>query len=127
MEVAEALLRQSVMAGLGNVYKSEVCFACRVNPFRKIATLTDAEVACLIATARKFMAANVSDSSGEGIVTHRSLRRTTRRAHPGQRLWVYARRGEPCRSCGTTLEARKQGRDARVTFWCPNCQPARRF
>lgn len=122
MEVAEALLRQHVMAGLGNVYKSEVCFACRVNPFRKVATLTDADITCLIRTSRKFMAANVSDTSGSQIVTYTGFRRTTRRADPGERLWVYARRGSPCRRCGTSIESRKQGRDARVTFWCPNCQ-----
>lgn len=122
MEVAEALLRQHVMAGLGNVYKSEVCFACRVNPFRKVATLTDADITCLIRTSRKFMAANVSDTSGSQIVTYTGFRRTTRRADPRERLWVYARRGSPCGRCGTSIESRKQGRDARVTFWCPNCQ-----
>jgi endonuclease-8 len=123
LEIAEALLTQSVMAGLGNVYKSEVCFACRVNPFRKVATLTDAEVNCLVQTARKFMVANASDTSDESIVTYGGLRRTTRRSEPGQRLWVYARRGGGCRRCGTPIESRKQGRDARVTFWCPSCQP----
>jgi endonuclease-8 len=125
LEIAEMLLTQSVMAGLGNVYKSEVCFACRVNPFRKVATLTDAEVNCLVQTARKFMVANASDTSDESIVTYGGLRRTTRRPEPGQRLWVYARRGGGCRRCGTPIESRKQGRDARVTFWCPSCQPER--
>jgi endonuclease-8 len=122
MQIAEALLRQSLMAGLGNVYKSEVCFACRVNPFRKVATLSDAELSCLIETAREFMAANVSGTVGEGIVTYSELRRTTRSSLPGERLWVYARRGQPCRRCGTPIESPKQGWGARVTFWCPNCQ-----
>ena len=122
MEVAEGLLRQHVIAGLGNVYKSEVCFACRVNPFRKISTLSDAEIACLLSTARKFMQANVSDTSGSSIVTYTGFRRTTRRADPGQRLWVYGRAGQPCRRCGNSIQSRKQGRDARMTFWCPECQ-----
>lgn len=122
MEVAEALLRQNVMAGLGNVYKSEVCFACRVNPFRLVSALSDVDIDCLVSTARKFMTANVSDTSGEQIVTYTGLRRTTRRAHAGERLWVYGRHGEPCRRCKTPIQSRKQGRDARITFWCPNCQ-----
>jgi endonuclease-8 len=113
---------ESVMAGLGNVYKSEVCFVCRVNPFRKVATLIDAEVSCLIDNARQLMASNASDTSGEAIVTYTGLRRTTGRTNPGERLWVYARRGQLCRRCGTPIESRKQGRDARVTFWCPTCQ-----
>lgn len=122
VEVAEALLNQRVMAGIGNVYKSEVCFACRVNPFRKVATLREEEFKCLLATARRFVASNVSDTSGAAIVTYTGLRRTTRRADPGERLWVYGRRGEPCRRCGTPIESRKQGPSARVTFWCPKCQ-----
>jgi endonuclease-8 len=123
MEIAEALLRQGVMAGLGNVYKSEVCFACRVNPFRHVASLNSAEMECLISTARKFMRANVTDTSGDQIVTYTGFRRTTRRADPTERLWVYGRDGKPCRRCGTPILSRKQGRDARVTFWCPACQP----
>lgn len=122
MEIADALLRQDVLAGLGNVYKSEVCFACRANPFRKVATLTHEEVSCLIATARKFMAANVRDTSGAAIVTYTGFRRTTRRANPGERLWVYGRAGEPCRRCRTPIQNRKQGPAARVTFWCSACQ-----
>jgi endonuclease-8 len=39
-----------------------------------------------------------------------------------ENLWVYGRRGKPCRRCGATIESRKQGLDARTTFWCPNCQ-----
>jgi endonuclease-8 len=122
LEVGEALLKQSLMAGIGNVYKSEISFACGVNPFRKVATLTDDEVNCLVANARKFLLANVSESSGEGIVTYTGLRRTTRRSDPGERLWVYGRRNEPCRKCGSLIRSYKQGVDARTTFWCPNCQ-----
>ena len=48
---------------------------------------------------------------------------TTRRADPSERLWVYHRRGEPCRICGTAIQAFKQGLEARTSFWCPKCQP----
>ena len=123
LEAGEALLRQRIVAGMGNVYKSEVCFACGVNPFTKMGSVTDEQLHCLIATARKFIAANVTDASGEGIVTYTGFRRTTGRANPSDRLWVYGRRGKPCRKCGAPIDSRKQGLDARVTFWCPRCQP----
>jgi endonuclease VIII len=122
-ETGVALLTQSLLAGIGNVYKSEVCFACGVNPFRQVATLTKDEIACLVSTARKFLLANVTENSGDGIVTYSGMRRTTGRSDPSERLWVYHRRGEPCRRCGMVIESRKQGIDARTTFWCPGCQP----
>jgi endonuclease-8 len=122
LEVAEALLSQSLMAGAGNVYKSEICFACAVHPFRKVSSLSEAELRCLVETARKFLSANVTESAGDGITTYTGLRRTTRRASPGDRLWVYGRAGEPCRKCGASIERKKQGRDARSTFYCPKCQ-----
>lgn len=124
LTVGEALLRQSLLAGIGNVYKSEICFACRVNPFRKVDSLSAAEMSCLVSTAQKFLRANVSETSGDQIVTYTGFRRTTRRANPSERLWVYGRRGQPCRECGTPLHSQKQGIEARVTFWCPSCQPA---
>lgn len=123
MEIADALLSQRVLAGIGNVFKSEVCFASRVNPFRKVASLSDDELATLLTTARKFLKANVVDGAADRIVTYSGMRRTTRRANPEESLWVYGRGGRPCRRCGTPIEMRKQGLDARVTFWCPNCQP----
>jgi len=124
--VGEALLSQSIMAGLGNVFKSEVCFACGVNPFRRVHTLTDEELLCLVNTARKFLLANVTDSSGNQITTYTGIRSTTGRANEQERLWVYGRRGEPCRNCATPIESRKQGEDARTTFWCPACQAIER-
>ena len=124
MEVGEALLRQSIVAGLGNVFKSEVCFAGGVNPFRLVKGVSDAELVSLMRHARRFLKSNVSDSSGGKIVTYTGMRRTTGRANESQRLWVYKRAGEPCRNCGTPIVSRKQGMDARITFWCPRCQPA---
>jgi endonuclease-8 len=125
LQVGEALLTQSLMAGLGNVYKSEVCFACGVNPFQRMDNLTANQLACLVATARKFLLANVNETSGAQITTYTGMRRTTGRADSEERLWVYQRRNESCRNCGTLIESRKQGDDARVTFWCPTCQPIR--
>ena len=123
LEVGEALLRQSLVAGMGNVFKSEVCFASGVNPFRRWGSLSEEEAGALMGNARKFLLSNVTDAAGDAIVTYTGMRRTTGRANPSDRLWVYKRRGEPCRRCGTAIESRKQGEDARTTFWCPRCQP----
>ena len=122
-EIGEALLNQTVVAGIGNVYKSEICFACGVNPFRLVESLSMAETMCLMTTAREFMQANVTSASGDRVATYKGMRRTTRYSDPAEALWVYRRRGDPCRKCGTPIEARKQGLDARTTFWCPVCQP----
>jgi endonuclease VIII len=119
--IASALLNQRVMAGIGNVYKSEVLFACRVNPFVAVADLTDDQLRCLIATARKFLQANVTEGLA-AMTTYMGFRRTTRRDSRGERLWVYGRAGEPCRRCGTAIGIDKRGRDARLTYWCGTCQ-----
>jgi endonuclease-8 len=123
LPVGEALLKQSIMAGLGNVFKSEVCFACGVNPFRLVSELNSKELSCLAETARKFLIANVTSTSGDQITTYTGMRRITGRSNSEERLWVYGRRGEQCRTCGTPIESRKQGEDARTSFWCPQCQP----
>jgi endonuclease VIII len=122
-ELGDVLLRQRLLAGIGNVFKSEVCFVTGLNPFRKVGTLSEAEVHEVIAVARKQLAANVLEDAGDRIVTWRGAgRRTTRDSDPKQSLWVYGRAGEPCRKCGTPIESRLQGADARITFWCPQCQ-----
>lgn len=119
--IADALLNQRVMAGIGNVYKSEVLFACRVDPFALVRTLSDEQLSCLIATARKFLRANVSEGLAP-MSTYLGFRKTTGRSDPTERLWVYGRAGDPCRRCGTAVKISKQGRDARLTYWCPACQ-----
>jgi endonuclease VIII len=121
-QVANVLLNQKVMAGIGNVYKSEVCFACGIHPFRPVSSLTDSEIDCLIDAARRLMSANVTESSGDQIVTYTGLRRTTGNADPSARVWVYRRQGKPCRRCGAAILMRKQGLGARSTYWCPECQ-----
>jgi endonuclease VIII len=123
LEVGVALLRQSIIAGMGNVFKSEVCFACGVNPFRRMNTLSSQELNCLVHTARAFLLSNVGQTSGGQPVTYTGMRRTTGRSNFQELLWVYRRHGRPCRRCGTAIASRKQGCDARTTFWCPQCQP----
>ena len=119
-EIADVLLNQRVLAGIGNVYKSEILFACAVSPFAKVEVLADEQISCLVSTARRFLTANVSEKP----TTYTAFRRTTRRANPKERLWVYGRAGDPCRKCGTPISMRAQGRDARLTYWCSTCQPS---
>jgi endonuclease-8 len=121
-EVGVVLLNQRVLAGLGNVYKSEVAFAAQVNPWRRAGTLTRAEMQRLADFALRYMRANVLDGKGDGIVTYTGLRRTTDRMNSDDRVWVYRRSGQECRRCGTTILMRKQGTQARSTYWCPECQ-----
>jgi endonuclease VIII len=121
-EIAEALLNQRVMAGIGNVYKSEVLFACRVNPFTRVRDLEDEALRRLITTGRRFLLANVNTSL-RPMTTYTGYRRTTGRDNPGERLWVYGRVGLPCRRCRTPIKLKKQGPAARLTYWCPGCQP----
>jgi endonuclease-8 len=120
--LADALLDQRAVAGIGNVYKSETCFVARANPFATVSALDDEALRALLATARRLMQANVTSVAESGIVTYHGLRRTTGRSDPGARHWVYGRRTLPCRRCGTPIRSRKQGPDARTTYWCPTCQ-----
>jgi endonuclease-8 len=117
------LLNQRVLAGLGNVYKSEVAFAAQVNPWRAVRTLTRAEIERLIDFAMRYMRLNVAEGKGEGIVTYTGGRRTTDRTNQDDRNWVYRRSGQECRRCGAMILMRKQGAQARSTYWCPECQP----
>jgi endonuclease VIII len=122
-QIANVLLNQRVMAGLGNVYKSEVLFACGIHPFRQVGTLAPAEIDCILERARRFLEANVKDGGDGGMVTYTGLRRTTRASDPGARLWVYRRQGKECRRCGAKIVMQRQGPGARSTYWCPVCQP----
>jgi endonuclease-8 len=122
LPVAMALLDQRRLAGIGNVYKSETLFLCRIDPFTPVSRLDDAALLDVMRQARTLMQANVAEGSSDRIVTYRGLRRTTGRSNPAERLWVYARGGRPCRRCGTPIERRKMGEDARTTYYCPRCQ-----
>ena len=122
-EVGVALLNQRVLAGLGNVYKSEVAFSAGVNPFRAMRTVTRKEMEALVDFAVRYMRANVADGKSEGIVTVGAGRRTIPALDREERLWVYRRKGEECRRCGAAVMMRRQGEQARSTYWCPVCQP----
>jgi endonuclease-8 len=123
-EIADVLLHQEVLAGVGNVFKSEICFVTGINPFCKVSALRQDQLQASIAAAQRLVRANVLEDSGDTIVTYGGRRRrTTHESDPGASLWVYGRNGEPCRRCGERIRRRIQGPDARVTFWCARCQP----
>jgi len=124
-EIGVVLLNQRVMAGLGNVYKSEVAFAAGVNPFRAMRTITEREMERVVDFAWRYMKSNVAEGTGAGIVTTSGDRRTTHAMDREERLWVYRRQGQECRRCGATVMMRKQGVQVRSTYWCPECQPMR--
>ena len=119
--IADVLLNQRVLAGIGNVYKSEVLFACGVDPFARVQQLSDEHIHTLLSTARKFLRANVTEGLA-AMTTYLGFRRTTRQDDPSARLWVYGRVNEPCRRCGTPVLIDKRGTNARLTYWCPSCQ-----
>jgi endonuclease-8 len=123
--VHQVLLDQRVMAGIGNVYKSEILFLSGLHPDAAAHLVSDEEWLALMALAQKLLRANVGTAAGPGIATYRGQRRTTGRLNAEDRLWVYGRGGRPCRTCGACIAGRKDGDDARVTYWCPGCQPAR--
>jgi endonuclease-8 len=119
--IADALLNQRLVAGLGNVLKCEVLFACGVDPFATVADLSDSRLDALVAAGRRLLQANVTGAS-TALGADATMRRTTGRDNPAERLWVYGRAGLPCRRCGTAIAIRKHGLDARLTYWCPSCQ-----
>ena len=118
--IADVLLNQRVVAGIGNVFKSEILFLAGLHPFTPLAALTDADLERIVNIAREQLAANVMGRSQT--LSRASGRRTTRSLDPHAKLWVYSRGGKPCRRCGAAIQSRKTGLDARVTYWCPACQ-----
>jgi endonuclease-8 len=122
--IALSLLDQRVVAGLGNVYKSEVLFLSGINPYTPTSELRQKTLERMLALSRELLLANVADGSSAQIQTFRNLRRTNRSIDPGQNLWVYGRGGKPCRRCGAPIATGKMGIEARSTFWCAVCQPA---
>lgn len=111
-EIGEALLDQRVMAGIGNVYKTEICFLLGVSPWTPVSDV-DSERA--VELARTLLSANA----------RRNVRSTTGVLAPGRRTWVYDRTRRGCLRCGGPVRVAAQGADtrARPTWYCPRCQP----
>ncbi|MFE0703872.1 DNA-formamidopyrimidine glycosylase family protein [Streptomyces sp. NPDC058872] len=108
--LGEALLDQRNLAGIGNVYKSELAFLAAVTPWLPVGELAPGVPARLVATAHRLLEANKD----------RPDRRTTTTRRPGVPLHVYGREGKPCLRCGTAIRRAELGE--RITYWCPGCQ-----
>jgi endonuclease-8 len=119
--IADLLLDQRVISGLGNVLKSETLFVARIHPFARVRDLSIVALEHVIEVARRLMRMNVREPTG--IAARGSGRRTVNALDPRVRLWVYGRAGKPCRNCGAAIATLKTGLDARITYWCPHCQP----
>ncbi|EHR50415.1 formamidopyrimidine-DNA glycosylase [Saccharomonospora marina XMU15] len=111
-EIGTALLDQRVMAGIGNVYKTEICFLLGVSPWTPVAEVDPARA---VALARRLLSANAL----------RPQRSTTGELAVGRRTWVYERTRQGCLRCGGRVRVAAQGtgRFARPTWFCPRCQP----
>jgi endonuclease-8 len=106
--LAEALLDQRVMAGIGNVYCNEMCFLSGHLPTAPVSAVGNP--ARLVARAREMLWVN----------RFRWNRCTTGDTRAGRQLWVYGRAGQSCRRCGTRIIFDDSGE--RVAYWCPACQ-----
>jgi endonuclease-8 len=129
--LGEALMDQSAVAGIGNVWKSELCFNLKLDPFAPVAAATDEELRALLELAQKQMKETVERAPRRipDPFTARGGQRQTRTNHRlGQkRTSVYERGGEPCYDCSTKIEMKRQGAQDRSTYFCPKCQPARSY
>jgi endonuclease VIII len=106
--VGTVLLDQRVAAGIGNVYRAEVLWACRVDPWTPVGALSGETLRDLYATAARLLQANL---------TIRGPRRTV-----PEGLAVYERTGRGCRCCGTAIQVAPIGDPPRSAWWCPSCQ-----
>lgn len=102
IELGEALLGQRLVAGIGNIFKSEGSFSARIDPARQLRALSDEQLISVLQATRGLML--------EAVETGRQPHR------------VYRAAGRPCPRCGTVIRSRAQGDSARVTYWCPGCQ-----
>jgi len=119
LALGEVLLDQTLVAGIGNIWRCEALFAEGHNPWKPQAVLDDDELDALVSRASRLMRASAGivpeprPESGDAVPSKRPFSR-----------WVYKRQGQPCRRCGTIVVARRQGEQARTAYWCPTCQPA---
>lgn len=113
-EIGQVLLEQRVMAGVGNLYRCEVCFLLGVSPWRRVRDLPDPVAA--VALSRRLLLRNAD----------RPQQSTTGELARGRQHWVFERAGRPCLRCGSRIRSGEQGDGvyARIVYWCPRCQPS---
>ena len=110
--ISEALLDQRNLAGIGNLYRTEICFLVGAHPWRRVA---DVDLGRCVDLGRRMLKANLS----------RAGQVTTGIDRPGRRTWVFERAGKPCHRCGTKILTAYIGEPPtdRISYWCPRCQP----
>jgi endonuclease-8 len=102
LQLGVALLNQQLVAGVGNIFKSEACFEAGLDPWRTVEQFDPTQIQSLLEIAAAQME--------RGVETGR---------RPGR---IYRRSGEPCLRCRGRIRSRGQGDDNRTTYWCPACQ-----
>lgn len=113
MQLGEAIMDQTAVSGVGNIYKSETLFTLAVDPFSTIEKFDDATLRAIVERARRLMKSNLTGR----------MRTTTKMT--AQRYYVYRRKDRPCTRCGTAIDMRRQGSQNRSTYFCPRCQLGR--
>lgn len=117
--IAEAILAQRAVAGLGNVYKSELLFLFGLYPFTPVEDVPDETLDRLLRRGQDLLQLNVAERTVAR--AGGTSRITTGRLNPRQPLWVYGRAGQRCFKCGATIRSANE-MDGRRTYWCPSCQ-----
>ena len=102
-EVGDALLDQRLIGGIGNVWKVESLWAVEVSPWRRLVDVSDDELRAVLEEAHRLMQARLDGVRG--------------------RARVYRRKGRPCPRCGRPITSWPQGEQARMAYWCQQCQP----
>jgi endonuclease-8 len=118
-EIGDLVMDQRVAAGIGNIYKREVLFECRVHPRATVHELGEAGVTKVYEKAAVMLRLNLLIRGSKTVPIRRRETPTL------QRFWVYMRKNKPCFDCGTPIERFLQGDMGRSTYFCPRCQAAR--
>ncbi len=100
--LGETIINQTLIAGIGNIFKSEGCWVARVDPLRPLSDVSDEELERLIGIIRDLISAAVADGRGP--------------------MRIYRKKGMACPRCRHRIQSRGQGDGNRTTYWCPNCQ-----
>ena len=103
LKLGEALLGQRLVAGIGNIFRSEGCFEARIDPNSPVGAFGDDQLVEVLEATRRLML--------DAVETGRQPSR------------VYRHAGRPCPRCGTVIRSHAQGDSARIIYWCPQCQP----
>lgn len=111
--IGAALVDQRAVAGLGNVYRSELCFLERIDPATPVVDVGDDTLRRLLHRGASLLAANA-----------RGGRRVTTAPGVAGPTYAYGRTGRPCRRCSTPIRSRVSGDPPRREYWCPTCQPS---